>query len=170
MGRPTTLTAAIQSDIVELVRQGNHLASAARACGVPDSTLRGWMAAPGARFRRFRDEIAAAEAQAEAEAVGQVRIADRKWWLERRHPERWGRPSEPRAQAAAVLQVGMAPDADAAPEAEVLYFTPEELRIASRAFLNQKRVLRGEPPLLEDPAQALRGLIVEGSEGDGGAD
>jgi hypothetical protein len=158
VGRPTTLTDAVQAAIVDLVRQGNHLAAAARAVGVPDSTLRGWLADPAPRFARFRDEIASAEAQAETEAVGQIRVADAKWWLERRHKEQWGRPAESRAQAAAFVQVA----APAAPPADpYVHFTADDWRIASRAFLNLKRTERGEPALLDAGRDDLESLIVE---------
>jgi hypothetical protein len=158
MGRPTTLTEAVQADIVDLVRQGNHLAAAARAVGVPDSTLRGWLADPAPRFERFRDEIASAEAQAETEAVGQIKIADAKWWLERRHREQWSRPTESRAQAAAIVQVG-GPTASA--EDPYIHLTAEDWRIAALAVLNQKRAERGEPRLPGARHDGLDRLIVE---------
>jgi len=112
---------------------------------------------PGATFERFRDEIASAEARAETEAVGQIKVADAKWWLERRHREHWGRPAESRAQAA-VVQVA-APATST--EDPYLHLTPEDWRIASHAFLNQKRAERGEPPLLGGRYGGLDNLIVE---------
>ena len=167
MARPSSLTPAIARRITDSVRQGAHPRQAARSVGVPESTFSGWLANPSPRYEHFRDAILQAEAEAELGAVKEIRELDPKWWLERRHRDRWGRVSESQAQAAALVSFSPSPQRTEAAE-EMVYFSPEELRIASIAWLNRKRVERGEPPLLENPAEALRGLIEDGSEADGG--
>jgi len=158
MARPTSLTPAIQRRITDLVRQGAHPRQAARSAGVPESTYAGWVANPGARYQRFRDAILQAEADAEIEAVDEVRRVDKRWFLERRFPDRWGRPAESRAQAAAIVQVA-APATSAVDP--YIHLTAEDWRIASHAFLDQKRAKRGEPPLIGDRYGGLDSLIVE---------
>lgn len=159
MVRPTKLTDAIERSIIADIRKGAHQRQAARGADVPDSTFSGWLANPGERYERFRAALERAEAEAEIEAVDEVRRTDKRWWLERRHPERWGRPTESRAQAAAVLQVGMAP----APSSEdpYVHLTAEDWRIASTAYLEQKRAERGEPRTPLGGHRGLDHLIVE---------
>lgn len=168
MARPSSLTPAVQRRITDLVRQGAHPRQAARSAGVPESTFSGWLANPGASYEDFRDAILQAEAEAELGAVKEIRELDPKWWLERRHRDRWGRQPESHAQAAAVLQIGAASEPPPAPSSELMYFTPDELRRASLVFLNRKRLERGEEPLIEDPADKLRGLVEDASQADGG--
>ncbi len=158
MARQTSLTPAIQRRISDFVRQGAHPRQAARSAGVPESTFSGWLANPGRRYEHFRDAILKAEADAEVEAVEEIRRVDKRWWLERRHRERWGRPAESRAQAAAIVQVA-APATSAVDP--YIHLTAEDWRIASHAYLNQKRAERGEPPLLGDRYGGLDSLIVE---------
>lgn len=158
MARPSKLTLAVEIGIADLVRQGVHPAVAARQMGVADSTYRTWLRSDGARYERFRRAIEQAEAEAETESVAATRAADPRWWLERRHRDRWGRPAESGAQAAAIVQVA---GPAAGTEDPFIHFTAEEWRIASRAHFNQQRVERGEPPLLGGPYGGLDELVVE---------
>jgi hypothetical protein len=77
-GRPTKLDDTRAARIVELVRAGCTVANAAEAGNIDEGTFYRWMQrgaehrAPAA-FRRFREDVLRARAEAEAEAVVQVR-------------------------------------------------------------------------------------------------
>lgn len=157
MGRPSNLPKA-RVEILANIRAGMHPAQAARAAGVPESTFNGWMRDPRPACERFRSEIEEAEAQAEAEVVSEVRRTDPRWWLERRHRDRWGKPAEATAQAATIVTVEPA----AAPEltGKVIELSPDQLRALSHEFLNRKRIAQGLAPFDEKDEERMRGLIV----------
>lgn len=106
MGRKTKLTPETHQRIVSYVRAGNFRVTAAAAAGISPVTLRDWLRR-GARgeepFVQFREDVDAAEAQAEARDVALIsRAAEHDWkaaaWrLERKVGRRWGRkdPSKP---------------------------------------------------------------------------
>lgn len=78
MARPTKLDPERAARIVELVRAGCTVANAAEAGNIDEGTFYRWMqrgaehrATPA--FRRFREDVLRARAEAEAEAVVQVR-------------------------------------------------------------------------------------------------
>jgi hypothetical protein len=101
-GRPDGLTQEVQKRIADALRVGATAEDAARAAGVSRSTYHRWLArgeakdAP-ARFRRFADEVRAAESDAKLAAITAVRRAMPDDWraalayLERRWPEEWAR-------------------------------------------------------------------------------
>jgi hypothetical protein len=99
-GRPTKLTPQTQAKIVELIRGGNYAEIAAAAAGIGERTFYSWMQR-GEReedsiYAEFRQVIKEAEAEAEIEAVAQVRAGGKGWqapmtWLERKFPSRWAR-------------------------------------------------------------------------------
>jgi hypothetical protein len=111
-GRPVQLTPAVHAQIVEAIRQGNFAHVAAAAAGVPRSTFFRWKqhgTAGEARYVPFVEAIEAAEAYADTHAVAVITTAmrddpkDAAWYLERKHPKRWGRrdrrdPVTPQAQ------------------------------------------------------------------------
>lgn len=89
------------------LRDGNHYEPACHLAGVSYRQFREWMNradddGPESPFGRVAAAVKLAEAEAEAETVRQVRAASRdaRFWaagmtfLERRHPDRWRRPSE----------------------------------------------------------------------------
>jgi transposase len=102
-GRPTTLTPEIQERIISLILNGNYARTAALCVGVTETTFYRWLQRGelegSGLYWEFGEALKAAEAQAEAEAVGEVRMASRnkeQWaagmtWLERKFPTRWGR-------------------------------------------------------------------------------
>jgi transposase len=100
MGRPTKLDAQIVSRIVDLVRAGNFLETAAATCGIHRATLYRWLERGEAqRMGPYRDfYVALTTAQAESEARDLLiitRAASEDWrasaWrLERRYPRRYG--------------------------------------------------------------------------------
>lgn len=98
------LTGAVAEVIVQIVRGGAYLKTAAQFAGVHRDTIRRWrkrgetdlqdnVESPYAAFARA---LARAEAQAEATRVLRIQAAGEKdwradaWYLERRFPERWG--------------------------------------------------------------------------------
>jgi len=80
-----------------LIAEGNTRQAAAHACGISLSTLQNWIA----EFPEFLDRIKKADADAEIAMVNIIRTKARRswfaaaWWLERRHPGRWGKNAIP---------------------------------------------------------------------------
>lgn len=115
-GRPTKLIPARRAVLTARLREGQTLATAAKLAGIHRDTLHDWLrrgeAAAEVRatdaavdasevvFLELFDEVEVARAEAQAEAVGEVRGAGRagnwqasKWYLERSFPEEWGAKS-----------------------------------------------------------------------------
>lgn len=100
-GRPTKLDPAIASAILDLLRRGNYVETAAASAGVSKVTVYDWLRR-GARERSgpYRDfAVAAEKAQAEAEVYDLARLEKLalkgdfraiSWRLERRNARRWG--------------------------------------------------------------------------------
>jgi transposase-like protein len=104
MARKTKLTPEVHQRIVQYVRAGNFRITAAAAAGISPVTLRDWLrrgARGEAPFDSFREDVDAAEAQAEARLVTLVaKAAEHDWraaaWhLERRVHKRWGKKDPP---------------------------------------------------------------------------
>jgi transposase-like protein len=100
----------IVNQIAEIVAAGNYVEVACRSVGIDDGSFYGWLRkaqddikegleAEESIYIRFFNAIKAAEAQAELKTLAVVQEAaqvKREWlpamtFLERRHPERWGR-------------------------------------------------------------------------------
>lgn len=101
-GRRTKLTPQLQAEICHLIAAGNLYCVAAVANGIHRTTFFNWMNKGRNEdeptvFRDFFDAVERASAEAECANVFIVRMAAEKdwrasaWWLERRHPLRWGR-------------------------------------------------------------------------------
>lgn len=100
-GRPTTLTPEIQEKIIQAVRAGNYLETAAAYAGVPKNTLHDWLRRGAKEKRGIYHEFSVLVEKALAEAemrdvliIGKA--AEENWqaaaWrLERKFPDRWGR-------------------------------------------------------------------------------
>jgi transposase len=103
MARPSRLTDEMQDKLVALLEAGQFASVACRLAGVAESTYYLWMekgaTAKSGRYLEFSEAIKKADAMAEARRVETIRVAgtDPKswpasaWWLERRHPDRYGR-------------------------------------------------------------------------------
>jgi transposase len=93
MGRPSKLTEDRKSAIIDSLRAGNYLETAAAGAGVHRDTLNEWRK----QFPDFSDAVEKARAEAEEQHVAVIRAAARDswqaaaWWLERSYPHRWGR-------------------------------------------------------------------------------
>jgi transposase-like protein len=100
-GRPTKLTEGVAEAIIESVRNGNYMDTAARAAGIHPDTLRNWRARGeeggqrNALYVEFFGALTRAEAEAEERAVKALGDAFTDDWraaseyLRRRHPDRW---------------------------------------------------------------------------------
>jgi len=120
--RPPALTDEVERTIVDALLGGNYLNVAAAYANISDTTLYRWLNDDRPRYRRFREAISRARAQAEVRATAKLQelivggivkrrsvttapdgtrtveeersLPDGKaigFYLERAHPERWGR-------------------------------------------------------------------------------
>jgi hypothetical protein len=93
VGRPTKFNAQRRKRILDAIRAGNHIQTAALAAGVGRSTFYEWLE----RFPDFADAVKSARAEAETRYVAVIEKAAATswqaaaWWLERSAPSRWGR-------------------------------------------------------------------------------
>ena len=101
MGRPSKLTPEVTKRLTEAIRAGNYYEAACGYAGIGYSTFRAWMVrgekAKSGKYREFMEAIKKAEHEAEVRMVAmwQKHMPD-NWqaiatFLERRHPDRWGR-------------------------------------------------------------------------------
>lgn len=104
--------------LIDLLIAGNYRDTAGNIAGISSRSLRSWMkqAEEGdARYAAFATVVTIAEALAESAAVRNVRAAgkDPRFWaaemtyLERRHPEKWGRRNESQDGPKVVVQIGV---------------------------------------------------------------
>jgi len=106
-GRPTKLTPEVADKICQAIAGGNYREVAAAWAGIGERTLREWMQrgeSPRSRYHDFRRRVLEAEQAAEIRAVGLIMASAAKdpkhaqWWLQRKHPERWGRKDRLQAE------------------------------------------------------------------------
>lgn len=101
MAAKSKLTDDVREAICESIRRGNYAKIAAEAADVSETTFYRWLEegeqAQRGKKREFWESVKKAEAEAEEKAVQVVQDAMPHDWkaamtyLERRHPERWGR-------------------------------------------------------------------------------
>jgi transposase len=107
MPQSSKLTPEVQTTIAKIIRAGGSHELAASVAGVTERTLYAWLERGGrpgrqeAPYRAFRAAVERAQAENEGILVAQVGKAASRgswraaaWLLERRHPERWGRPAD----------------------------------------------------------------------------
>jgi transposase len=102
-GAPTKFNAERAERLIQAVRGGNYLETAARYAGISYHTLRRWLLKadePDAppEYVAFKEAILKARADAEVAALAKIQKAASEgawqasaWYLERSWPERWGR-------------------------------------------------------------------------------
>jgi transposase len=114
-GRPTKLTPDIQVKIVDALKMGNYIETAAALAGINKTSIYEWLKRgarelervennPNARIRKEEEPFvkfsnAVQKAQAESEQrdlliiakAGQTDWKASAWRLERKYPQRWGR-------------------------------------------------------------------------------
>ena len=104
--------------LIDLLMEGNYRDTAGAMAGITSRSLRSWMEkaeAGDARYQALAAVVTVAEAFAESTAVRKVRAAghDPRFWaaemtyLERRHPDRWGRRSESDTGPKVIVQIGV---------------------------------------------------------------
>ena len=115
--RPSKLTKRRQDRICDALRGGHSHAVAARIGGISLKTFNRWISRSrdpeetDPRYSRFGAAVLVAELEAEETITGHLIAATEKnwraaaWWLERRFPERWGRPREDDAAPERALEV-----------------------------------------------------------------
>lgn len=102
--RPTKLTPDIQKTIVEQLRWGNYLETAAVFAGLSKDTLYNWLKR-GSRektgiYKEFSDAVSKAMAEAEIRDVANITNAAKTdwrasaWRLQHRNPRKWGKMDE----------------------------------------------------------------------------
>lgn len=119
-GRPTKLTPERQAKIVDCISKGNYLVTACRANGITKTCYLHWLERAeleenngGGIYYDFSLAIKKAEADAETELASMIRetaLEKREWlpamtFLERRHPERWGRKDRSTIQIEETKQI-----------------------------------------------------------------
>jgi hypothetical protein len=119
IGRPAALSdAAVIQEFLERIQAGNYPETAAQLAGLSANTIRNWVErgeTGEAGYVEFLRAYKRASAIAEAEAVANVRRAGKlpQFWtaemtfLERRHPDRWGKRNEDTNTPKIVVQIGV---------------------------------------------------------------
>ncbi|MFC3833492.1 hypothetical protein [Deinococcus rufus] len=103
-GRKTKLTAQLQERFVRAIRAGNWVETCCDYCGINPDSYYEWMkrgtqgGEHNAIYRDFKRAVDEARASAEIESVARIRVSGQNgnwradaWYLERSHPERWGK-------------------------------------------------------------------------------
>ena len=113
MGRPSKLTPERQARLVEAIASGHYYETACRLAGIHYANFRQWMikgeAEESGKYREFYEAITHAEAEAEDHAIQQWQQAMPTDWravqmfLERRHPDRWGKQEKWKAEVTATV-------------------------------------------------------------------
>lgn len=106
MARPEKITPQIQQKIVDALRMGNYIETAAAFAGIHKSTLYDWLKKGASatdehdKYRQFSDAVEKAMAEAEMRDVAVIAQASKDnwqaaaWRLERKYPHRWGRKTQ----------------------------------------------------------------------------
>lgn len=99
-GPPSVFGPPVTKRILAALAEGNYRSAAAKHGGISYETLRQWIRRGEAGeepFAKFVADVLEAEANAEVEAVGEMRRAEPKEWLARRYPNRWAKKENLRA-------------------------------------------------------------------------
>lgn len=127
VGRPTKYTEQRVERILQAIRDGNYMETAARLAGIAPSTLYEWRN----EFPDFSEAVETARAEAEERNIATIQAAAPQqwqaaaWWLERSFPDRYGRREQ--HNVTGELEVKN-PDVAAA----IDRFTSTVLRLAAR--------------------------------------
>lgn len=99
MGRPTKLTEDVEAKLIEWIRAGNYIETAAALCGVSKGTVFGWLRRGQeqrrGRYRDFLNAVRGAQAQAESRMLLYIEKSAKKdwraaaWRLEHMRPRRY---------------------------------------------------------------------------------
>lgn len=144
-GPPSKLNPSTHETIVNAIRAGAYIETAAAMADVGRSTLHAWLRR-GANetsgpYREFHRDVSKAAAASEVHDVALIGKAAESVWqaaawrLERKHPERWGRRQ--------VIQVGTSDDLLKSAEIELANLSDQEL--AALEMLLSKGTKKGDP-------------------------
>ena len=109
-GRKSKLDDSRREKLLKAIRVGNDKKVACALAGISETTLYRWLELAQkknarAELREFRELLERAEAEAEvlkvsriAQAADNGRWQAAAWWLERKHPERWGQQTKIKAE------------------------------------------------------------------------
>lgn len=99
MARPTDLTPEVQAKIVQAIKIGNYVETAAAYAGIDKTTFYDWLrrgaAEPGTIYEEFSHAVEKADADAEVSGITRIRKAGvevwqaEAWYMERRFGKRW---------------------------------------------------------------------------------
>lgn len=159
-GRPTSFDKEKAKIIIDTVRAGNYVETAAAFAGVNKSTLYDWIKR-GARgeseeLQDFSNALYSADAEAEIRDIQTIENASKTQWQaaawrrERRAPQRWGRRD----------QVEMSGTMDLNHVA-LTKLSPEEFQAAQDAF-----VIRNAERIERLKKEAEERLMLEAPEGE----
>ena len=148
-GRKSKLDDARRDKLLKAIRVGNDKKVACALAGISEATLYRWLELAQkknarAELREFRESLERAEAEAEVLKVGRVsQAADNgrwqaaAWWLERKHPERWGQQTKIKTEVSG-------------PNGEPISISIEEARKVVLEMLNEGEsdglIVEGESP------------------------
>jgi len=98
-GRPTKLTPETQTKIVNLLRAGNYVETAAAFCDIDKPSIYDWLKRGNRQktgiYRDFLNAVERAQAEAEIRDLEAIRKdgawQGSAWRLERKFPQKWGR-------------------------------------------------------------------------------
>lgn len=109
-GRKSKLDSERQKKLLSAIRMGNDKKVACAVAGISEATLYRWLELAQKKnarveLKEFRESFERAEAEAEVIKVGRINQAADSgrwqaaaWWLERKHPERWGQQTKIKAE------------------------------------------------------------------------
>ncbi len=102
-GRPSKLTPELQRQICDLLRAGNYVETVCDYVGIEYKTYynwrnrgeRAWQVDIEAGYVEFLHAVKKAVSEVEILTIADLRSGPmnwqaKAWWLERRHPDRWG--------------------------------------------------------------------------------
>ena len=125
-GQPTKCTATVTKAMADCIRKGNYISTACALAGVSYQSYSNWMERGGfdseadtkSPYVAFFEAVKKAESDAESEMVEAVRKAagagSQHWaaamtWLERRHPDRWGKRERQEVQHSTSVRINFIP-------------------------------------------------------------
>jgi len=148
-GRKSKLDDSRREKLLKAIRVGNDKKVACALAGISETTLYRWLELAQkknarAELREFRELLERAEAEAEvlkvsriAQAADNGRWQAAAWWLERKHPERWGQQTKIKAEVSG-------------PNGEPIAISIEEARKVVLEMLNEGEsdglIVEGESP------------------------
>ncbi len=148
-GRKSKLDTESRVKLLKAIRYGNDKKVACALAGISETTLYRWLEQAQKKnarveLREFRESFERAEAEAEVMKVSHITQAANNgrwqaaaWWLERKHPERWGQQTKIKAEVSG-------------PNGEPIAISVEEARKVVLEMLDEGEtdgfIIEGESP------------------------